>query len=991
MNDLWFWRQWPNPYRSLTALLLILASSLALLFIGFYLAEYVPALGWEVLSAGEWLPFPYQTLSPATHPHDLTLEALVVQQLFRGQTLVVEPWWAYAFMGLIIITLSIGQALISMLSRFWYFVGMTGVILLFFFFKLDLLQINLFNNRGGVILILAVYLPLSYFVHAIRPQTTLPTRIILFMVGSILLGFLLNYLSPVADITFFLSQYTATLPLVLILLFIVTIGHEPMAGLVFVATQSGGKQAVIHFITFTVIYLGYLFISYLHHTNALHWDILYLDGNLLLLVSSLLGIWGFRARRELAQKILPFRPVGSWLYLLLMIVTWGSLFYYWITANDPILETVEEVVFMSHMGFGVVFFLYVLSNFFTPMRLGNPVARVLYKPMRMPFYVFRFIGLIVAVASGFKSSNYPITRTSAGYYNGLGDAYTREGNLTLAQAYYLQGRMYSGVNHRSNYSLASLAIENQKTDAAIKHLLRGVGKNPLPQSFVNLSLLLKDDHQFFDAKFQLEDGLQRFPGNKPMLNNLGIFYYQTNILDSAAYYFNSSGGTYQNEEPSNTNLWAVLAKLNVNLPSDSVNTLVYSHTNAVDANIMAWRTQQGTTTEKPPTLPADSVLSQNEFGSVYNYTWNQLSDPDTTWLNTVYTLANHPANEAWWERLTYCLAIADIEALRIASADLGLNRLAMGIPAKAGYYYNLLGLLALKTQIPAKAAEYFARAVNARYPQANVNLAFALLEANQRDQCLTLLAEADSIPGVTPNQLNTLLALEQSLLWTPDQPGGLLNDQQRFWALRFAPSTWPTETLKSLWDRIQEADQKALAGIALIESRPDTFWPMLQGPLRSTPVSNREIAQAIAWTVLRHDPLVEVERLLQLDTKDLRHRIWQRVLNLQQQNWPMNDLLNSARELPFEPTLVKKAGESLFAQNDTLGGYLVAQQSVVFDPWSIRLAKNYALQSLRAGYSGIATETMEQLSKTMPSGEYHTFRSTFDSLQLLQIPVEFRQ
>ncbi|MEL6538966.1 MAG: hypothetical protein AAFQ98_26355, partial [Bacteroidota bacterium] len=570
--------------------------------------------------------------------------------------------------------------------------------------------------------------------------------------------------------------------------------------------------------------------------------------------SSVLGIWGFRKRADMAKNSLPYRPVGAWMYFLMMIGSWGSLIYFWITANDPMIETVEEVTYMAHMGFGIVFFLYTLSNFYTPMRMGKAVYRVLYKPHRMPFYVFRFMGIIASIAAGYNSSNYPITRTTAGYFNGIADAYALEGDLTLAQAYYLEGRIFSSVNHRSNFSLASLAIENQRTQYAIQHLAKGIQKNPLPQTYVNLSLMLNDEGKFFDAKFQLEDGTGTFPNSGPIANNLGLLYYNTGFLDSAGYYFADAQNARLSRQEASANIWSIGAKLNVQAGVDSALALMYTGNAGQDANLLAWLGQQPSTFSlpEPPPFPQDSILTQNDFGRLYNYALLRLTDPDSAWTNALHGYANKPENDPWWERLTLVKAWTDFETLNFVEATKGVARLSLSLPTKRGYYENLLGLMSLKMGMPDKAMVHLREAIRENYRMAPIHYVFAQLEAGQVTQAQQYLAElATSYQESSPHSA-MVRSLTIALNWTPSL-GQPIDDVQKHWIIRYRNLYLPPETILGLWQSIENGDQKALAGLFLWENDAE-LAPYIQPQLGSLSVSTAELAQRIAFSLVASDP-----------------------------------------------------------------------------------------------------------------------------------------
>ena len=991
MNDLWFWRRWAAPYRYTHLTLLSISLATLLGFFICYAFNIIPSIGWDVLSKAEWLSTPLSILKPDLYSSGINLEYLLVQQLFRGQPLHISAWWGHALLALIAIVVSVAQGIVTTLPRLWYIIGTTIMVFFIYFFQLDLLLIPIFDNRGGIILTLALYLPLGYYLHAIRPQTNLIARIGLFLLATGILAGLFGALSETPEPFFFLSQYAILLPIGLIAVFIITVAHEPVANLVYLSSQSGSRQAVFHYIVFIAIYLAYLFISYLHLTKSIDWDIYYLDGYLLLGISSVLGIWGFQRREDFAKHILPFNPAGAWLYLLMMMTTWGSLLYFWVTANDAYMETIEEVIFMTHMGFGIVFFLYTISNFYSPMRMGKPVHKVLYKPHRMPFYVFRFMGLIATIAAGYQSSNYPITRTTAAYFNGIGDAYAVQNNPTYAQAYYFRGMQFSNANHRSNYALASLAINNQETEVAIKHLLRGTYKNTIPQTWVNLGLMLKDEQRFFQAKFQLEDGLSRHPNNGPIANNLGLMYYDTDFLDSAFTYFDIASESNSSASAGRINEWAVLAKLNVPLPSDSVEQLLYHDEIGLDANILAWLGQSPTPVSlpKPPT-PQDSALSQNELARIYNYALSQLHRPDTSWMNQMHGYLRHPQNGSWFERITLAKALTDYQAMNYYDAYQGFSRLANNIPRRAGVYLSMQGIMAEKIGLPERATTVFQRAAEEKYSPAQYFLGFAYMESGYLEEAKSywesLVKTLDSTQPAHQLAQQAISALN----WQAGNSATSLNDDQKLWIITFRNQELPQSTLVNLWQSIQSAEQKALAGIRLVMAGPN-LKAAIAPALSQLSVPTPELAQRIAWALVATDPTTTASQMLNLNAVTPNQQITKKLLEWETQNpeTKVEPITRLALQAPFRSDLIAEATDALNQTGDTLRGYTVAQRALLFNPWNTEIAKIYVFQSLYSKYTALAEDTLEELSLALPEEEYNSLLRQYEEQKLDIMPKNF--
>ncbi len=148
----------------------------------------------------------------------------------------------------------------------------------------------------------------------------------------------------------------------------------------------------------------------------------------------------------------------------------------------------------------------------------------------------------------------------AGYFNGLGDLYTKTQEFVLAEQYYKMALQQEFQNHKSNYALASLAMRQDDKTAAAYYFKQATLKNPSAQAYIGLGNVLAQENLFFDAVFSLQEGIRRVPENGELLNNLGMLYYRTQVADSAYYYLDLAQRSRRRDEVPATNLLAIWAK-----------------------------------------------------------------------------------------------------------------------------------------------------------------------------------------------------------------------------------------------------------------------------------------------------------------------------------------------------------------------------------------------------------------------------------------------
>ena len=98
-----------------------------------------------------------------------------------------------------------------------------------------------------------------------------------------------------------------------------------------------------------MVYLGNLLLIYFHQNGTIDWNIYYLDEFLLLIVSIVLGLWGFKNRQVLYESIMDFHPYGAYLYVVGGIVCFATMGYSFTNSNDPTVENFQDAIVFSHI------------------------------------------------------------------------------------------------------------------------------------------------------------------------------------------------------------------------------------------------------------------------------------------------------------------------------------------------------------------------------------------------------------------------------------------------------------------------------------------------------------------------------------------------------------------------------------------------------------------------------------------------------------------
>ncbi|MFY7826084.1 MAG: tetratricopeptide repeat protein [Flectobacillus sp.] len=529
-----FWKHWQKN----TQWLFLSACTLAILCLvglAYYYVNYLEnVIHWDILSELDDITISLDPAQSADGMLHIPTKAYIIHEQFLASTMRINTEASWIFTILVVIALSLIHTGITFIPRTWYLI-FTGLSV----FLLITLQWDLFLNRTGNWVgfsIILGFVGLSYFFHAFKRDTSTLIRFLFFLVYWLIVGIVIIKMSSyLSAITHFCTQL---IPQVFILgaIFIFGIAYEIPKWFVFVSTRAAGSQNLLNFVVLTLIYWVNILLVFLYNNKVIDWDMLYLNPFLVLAIAIILGIWSIADRMILAAKVLNHEFATALIYIGLAILTISGIFYAFATANDPMIEVWEDLITYSNLVMGILFLLYVLSNFYGLFKQGLPISKVLYKPLSLPIYVFRIMALIILVALFSMKSFYTINQAIAAYYNSLGDHQVVNKDYRFAEIAYKQALAAEFRNHKTNYALASLALLQNDNETAAVYFKRALSKNPSPYAYEGLARSFTDRDRFFDAMFTLKEASKKFPDNSELLTNLAYLYSKAKQLDSSLIY-----------------------------------------------------------------------------------------------------------------------------------------------------------------------------------------------------------------------------------------------------------------------------------------------------------------------------------------------------------------------------------------------------------------------------------------------------------------------
>ncbi|MBL6446442.1 hypothetical protein JMN32_08990 [Fulvivirga sp. 29W222] len=997
MQSKFFWKHWSAPYKQLyIGLITIALTSLA--WFGYnYLTGPDAILGWDIMAKTEHINVLIDSFKIG--PFSLTTSAnntLFLQQ-YNGSAPNINTTSYYTFLGVSTVCIILLLTIVTTLPRFWYFVGIALFAVVLVNFKFELLLLFESEKKLGLTLALVLYLPASYFFNSIKPNTSFITRLASFAGVTAILAVIIGLFSSVDTPFLYLATYGMINPLIISLIFILIVAHEIIAAFIYLLTSSGtgtGKNAISHFYIITTIYLANLVLAYLYETHVINWDFIYVNLFLLLLISTILGIWGFRQREEQYKYLFNFYPFGAIAFLAMAICCFLTLGHFMATFNDPAIEIFRDFIIYSHLGYGAIFVIYITSNFLDPLKRNLQVYKVLYKPTSMPYFTFRLAGLIAFIAFMVKSNwEVPVNQGISAYYNGIGDLHWQNNESGLAETYYEEAAIFGYNNHKSHYMLGHIALQRKDDVKAAVYYKAAIAKNPTPQSYVNLSNIYMEQSRFFDALFALNQGLEMAPDNGAILNNIGITYAKTNIIDTAAFYLNEAYEQRKTRQAAGSNLLALIAQNDININPDSVLAGFDISEDKISVNnsfVLKNKAQQHYDYDKS-FFPQDSSLSFLDASIVYNEAFNQLFSSDSLEISLLKKYTDYANNINFSEKLKLAAYLNLYKNKQVSHAFKQLNWLANTSTFNAGEYFNMVGLWALEQEAPYVAADYFKWATDRNFNNAKFNLAIALTEDQKIEEAkavwLELLQIGDNkVKDISKNMLTVLSADEATY--------NKASDQQKHLYLRYLLDYSDTTTFDQLIETVENTDIKGQAILDMskklwrkgMDSKAIEYY----GRLTGTEINDPVLFDKIQWYELKmlaaqgniRGLSTKINQGIEFDNEHQLEKLYFTALineassdtTKAEQNYKLIAYRN-----PFMEEMTIAAANYLGIK-DKFEAYNILLNGIEINPKSVKLLKAYILQCARVQLNNYAELSLEDLRLLISDKEYSIFVNDYQIL-----------
>lgn len=995
MKELFFWKDWYRSYQIPYFVLLCCFVISVCAFLFFYYTGVDWSIDWRVETNTRSIKHTIDEINVGVFAIPIEGEMPLTEQKFAAENLKIVPW-AYPVYGAILAFVMISLiTVLTSLRQIWFALGMTIFVFFLAYLNFDFLQALPYRN-GVLVIAMLIYLPLAYYFNTFGKTTALYQRFLVFGVLTIVFFAWLFTSSKVTFPAMYLVNYGIMIPVILTLVFISMISHDILYGFFILIVRynaEGGKSNMRHFTVITLFYLANLILLYLRMRGIWEVDMYLVDVYWLILVASVIGIWGFQQRNILISRILPFEPQGAYFYISMAILSFCTMGFFFLTGNDAMTDVFHDFTLFSFIAFGIVFYLYIGGNFSQLMSEGLPVEKITYQGVMFPYNVLKYFGFVMII--GFLTFNNQIQLYQAigGFYNGLGDTYLAHRDFKLAKINYDQAYVNDVLSHHANYALTTLADLEKNPNEKLFFLKNAVERQPSEQAYVRLSNEYLDLEKPFEALFQLREGIRKFPKSTEIHNNLALLYAKNNVLDSTLYHLTVADKYAGNLSIPQNNLWAYLAE---NGKKDTqlgnLDAIKDEKSNKIGkANKLALYNRFDTFLQFKDNKNTISGNDELNFALMYNFTLNRLGRKDTLINSQIQTFYKKDSLAKYLYRTQFVEACYEYYQ---GNVDKGIQILAsIPIITSDAYYNTILGLWLLEQECHGNALYYLQRAIDLGNQQAVFYKAIVLSEAKDFRKAFETWQEVKTQTAQSKENIQ----LANKILKVLQDSVQLDDDSDKYNLIHYKKYIVPSKILLEVYAEMQDATFKTKAAAELMQyfiqegnnKEAERIYQTAKNFSQSNPFAKSELNYAYLQLLLakkEYDKLLnEVDKInlskIHRNKKAyLKASVYDRQNKLKEAETQFSQAVISA---PFsEEVLLASAKFFQEKKKDTEKAYRILVEGVRANAFSIPLYQAYALQCLEMGLEDYGDTALEQLKQNQSAEAFEQFKKIYEEKKM---------
>ena len=669
---------------------------------------------------------------------------------------------------------------------------------------------------------------------------------------------------------------------------------------------------------------------------------------------------------------------AGYFFLSLAAISFATTGQLLINANDPALKVIRDAIIFSHTGYGIIFLTYIFSNFILMLARNLPVYKVLDNPTRMPYFTYRFAGLIATLAFMFYSNWRDFVFNGvAGFYNTAGDLYRMMGNDPFAESFYEQGQTQGFQNNRSNYALATLKSSRFNMEMAHRDYERANSKRPTPYSLVNSGNLYIWENNIFEAICQYQHSYRRLEDFNVLENNLGFAYVKVHNLDSALIYLNKARGHSLTRNSAETNFFALAALEKMTaLKIDSVLAIFQATSPQVLANAMALSTLQQANMKTTVLLLAEKQLNLYTATQLNNYCIKHAKSVDTTFISHAYAIASDSLNSDYSEALKASLAFAYYHQGNVTRALQLLAELAYISQSHHGKFNYIMGLWALEQRNPDLASSYFTYADTYDYKEARFYNAIALSEARKPTDALIAW---DSLARRGTAEQQAIAIHMKNILALPASEALSLGDAAKYQFCRYRIGLRDSVVFNRLINTFENSNYKAQALLDLSQKYFEArrlppairYFNRIAGLELSDKTLYEEIRHAELRMLAYRGDVVNLARQINKGVVFDGSQRLEKLLYTAMINESSGDTTTTRRNYKilstynpyFEEGIIASSNFFRKQKNGGFNAYNILAEAIQINSNSIRLLKAYAEEAERQGFDEYAYNARQRLAE----------------------------
>ncbi|HEV8515361.1 MAG TPA: hypothetical protein VGQ59_18890 [Cyclobacteriaceae bacterium] len=783
MFSLQFWKSWSKPYQIIFWIFSLFVFASVIFFWISWSASPAPVITYDHFQQIQRVEVQSHSFQVGLINVAVPADSFVIFENIFGSKLQPNAFALYFFITALSISFLFFISIISTLSRYWFLIGMGLAMLFLASLRFEALEILGLANKTITVVVVLLFGGIAFYLNAFRKETTFVQRLLFFSTLIIVIAAVSFFFSRATSPFLRLAVNGLVAGIILCLIFILMVAHEVIAGFVTITTQSmKSSKSLQHFLILTAVYLVNLALMFASKMGFIGWSFFSINSFFVLMVSAILGIWGFRQRGTVYENIISEEPIGVFFFLSMMLTSISAMAYFAASASDMMMDAFDDLIMTAHLGCGIIFFLYVIANF-GPMLVKNlPVYKIIYKPETMPHFTYRLMSIIAtfAVISTAVSWKTYINQATASFYHAYGDLYLLQHDDATAEVYYTKSIQFRNQNLHAHYGLASIYGSRYESLKEKKEYEKAIDWTPSAPVYLNLSEVYAGQGDMLEAALTIDEGKKKFPKSGELMNAAGLAFMKLKSPDSALYFFNEAKKLKSTVQVGETNMLGTSVLFNADHGIDSVMSLKETSHDGVKVNTLAFANQRGLQLIFESKLELDTALTVYQAALLCNYLVNQKEKADTALISQVVKLASRPSNVGFKEKLLASSAQSLYAKGEVKHALQTLREAAYR--TGEANYFSLLGLWLLEQNNPLAASGYFKMASEKKLPFALHHQAIAETEADSLNQAFI---SWDSLSRFNDKSIAAFASVMKKILLSKNSEVASLADEEKYYFCRY--------------------------------------------------------------------------------------------------------------------------------------------------------------------------------------------------------------